>query len=69
MLYEAVPAGAQAVLWWNPLVHVTALMRAGFYPTYEPTFVSPVYVMLFALAPLALGVLLLRVLKARMLDQ
>ncbi len=69
MLYETTPPGAQAVLWWNPLVHVTALMRAGFYPTYEPTFVSPVYVALFALAPLALGVLLLRVLKARMLDQ
>ena len=27
--FESVPANFQAILWWNPLVHVIAVMRAG----------------------------------------
>ena len=44
-VYETVPAKFQAVLWWNPLVHVIAVMRAGFYGTYHPQFVSYPYVL------------------------
>ena len=29
--FESLPAKAQAVLWYNPLIHGVGLMRAGFY--------------------------------------
>jgi capsular polysaccharide transport system permease protein len=47
-LYETVPPQFQAFLWWNPMIHVTALMRAGFYGSYDPAFVSVPYVLGFA---------------------
>ena len=59
-IYEELPRFGQAVLWWNPLMHLTGLMRAGFYPTYQPTYISVPYVLVFALIPLALGLMLLR---------
>ncbi len=68
-LYEDLPFQAQQLLWWNPLIHVTALMRAAFYPIYEPLFVSFPYLMVASLTPLFFGILLLRVLKARIVDQ
>ncbi|WP_333834452.1 ABC transporter permease [Rubrimonas sp.] len=67
-IYEALPRAAQDVIWWNPLMHVTAIMRTGFYPFYEPSYPSVVYVGFFALAPLAVGMLLLRLARARMLE-
>jgi capsular polysaccharide transport system permease protein len=68
-LYEDLPKSAQAVLWWNPLVHLTALMREGFYPVYNPGFVSEAYVAFVSLVLLMLGVLLLRVLRADILER
>ncbi|WP_299031797.1 ABC transporter permease [uncultured Sulfitobacter sp.] len=47
-------------LWYNPLMHVTGMMRAGFYPEYESHYVTPSYVMGIALACMAMGLLLLR---------
>lgn len=67
-LYEDLPRLAQQILWWNPLIHITAMMRTGFYPTYEPTWASPLYVIYFACVPLMLGIMLLRVLRAEMLE-
>ena len=59
-VYETVPAKFQAVLWWNPLVHVIAVMRAGFYGTYHPQFVSYPYVLGIGLATFLVGAYLLR---------
>lgn len=42
-IYESVPQPYRDYLWWNPLVHVVGFMRAGFYPYYEPTYVSAIY--------------------------
>ena len=33
-LYEDMPAEIQFYLWFNPLLHVTGIMRRGFYSTY-----------------------------------
>lgn len=66
--FESLPRAGQDILWWNPLIHITALMRSGFYPVYKPDFVSEFYVLLFALTPLMLGVLLLRALRAEILE-
>lgn len=58
--YEILPSTAQAILWYNPLMHVTALMRAGFYPTYSPDFVSIPYTLAWVLLPMCFGVIMLR---------
>ena len=59
-LYDDMPHVAQDILWYNPLIHVTAASRAGFYPTYDPVFVSPLYV--FGISGVAgvVGLILLR---------
>ena len=43
--FESLPPQAQAILWYNPLVHAVGLMRAGFYGGYDAAYVSPLYVL------------------------
>jgi capsular polysaccharide transport system permease protein len=59
-IYEDLGGIAQDILWWNPLMHVTGILRSGIYPMYDPTYVSTAYVLGFALITLAFGLLLLR---------
>lgn len=59
-LYEDMPLMAQEVLWFNPVLHVTGLMRDGFYPGYAPGYVSVGFVAVCALVPMALGLMLMR---------
>jgi capsular polysaccharide transport system permease protein len=58
--YESVPETFQQILWWNPLVHVIGMMRAGFFGTYHPDFVSLPYVAGIALATFVIGACLMR---------
>jgi len=58
-LYDLMPARAQELLWYNPLIHCIGLMRRGFYPTYEAVYVSQAYVLAIASACLLLGLALL----------
>lgn len=58
-LFEDVPSDIRDILWFNPLFHVTGQMRAGFYPTYDATYVSPLFVIGLGLGLLLLGLLLL----------
>ena len=44
-LYDGVPTAFQAILWWNPMLHVIGLMRSGFYGSYDPAYVSVPYVL------------------------
>jgi len=60
LLYEDMPRLAQEVLWWNPLLHLTGLMRAGFYPAYNPSYFSMAYVCAWGLITLFLGLVTLR---------
>lgn len=60
ILYEDMPTLAQKILWYNPLLHLTATMRQGFYPIYSPQYLSYVYVSLWVLVPMALGLILMR---------
>ena len=59
-ILEDLPASAQDLLWWNPLVHVTGLVRTGFYATYAPNYISVLYTMGVALVAMLAGFLLLR---------
>jgi ABC-type polysaccharide/polyol phosphate export systems, permease component len=67
-IYEDLPEIGQDVLWYNPLIHLTGLMRAGFYPTYEPGYISLAYVGTWVLTPMAFGLLLLRKHHRRILN-
>ena len=58
-MYEDMPPAVQAVLWYNPLLHVTGLMRVGFYPTYAPNYVSILYVLTLSLIVLVMGLVLI----------
>lgn len=58
--FSDLPQAAQAVLWWNPLIHVTGLVRSGFYPTYRPEYVSLTYGFGLALGMIALGMIFMR---------
>ncbi|MDF3856605.1 ABC transporter permease [Paracoccus sp. P2] len=58
-LYDMMPVQAQNLLWYNPLIHCTGLMRRGFYPTYEAGYLSQAYVVALALALMLAGLALL----------
>lgn len=60
ILYEDFPPIGQEYLWYNPLLHLTGLMRAGFYPMYRPDYISLVFVGFCIVVPMAMGLLLLR---------
>ena len=60
LLYDDLPYQAQQYLWYNPLIHITGLMRDGFYPIYRPEYISVTYVLIWALVPMVLGLLLVR---------
>lgn len=58
-IYDDMPPIAQNILWYNPLIHITGLMRQGFYPTYRGDYISVPYVAGIALVCLFLGVVLM----------
>jgi len=58
-LYDTMPPLAQDILWYNPLMHITGLMRTGFYPTYTASYISHVYVVGVSLTLLAMGLILM----------
>jgi len=58
--FESLPEMYRDYLWFNPLIHVTAQMRTGFYPYYEGTFISPAYVFGLSLICTAMGLIFLR---------
>jgi capsular polysaccharide transport system permease protein len=58
--FESLPPQAQAVLWYNPLLHAVGLMRSGFYGGYDAYYVSPGYVLTIAGTSFLLGAYLLR---------
>ena len=60
ILYEDFPPLGQQYLWYNPLLHLTGLMRDGFYPMYRPDYISLIFVGFCILVPMAMGLLLLR---------
>ncbi len=58
-LYDDLPPLGQDILWYNPLMHITGLMRTGFYPSYTAAYVNITYVTLVSLVLLFLGLVLM----------
>lgn len=59
-LYKDVPGLYADIIWFNPIVHWVGLMRAGFYPSYDADYVSPLYVVTLSLVLLSVGLVTLR---------
>jgi capsular polysaccharide transport system permease protein len=68
-LFDDMPLWIQDILWWNPLVHIVAKMREGFYPMYSPDYVSEPYVLAVGFGFLVFAVLLLRKLQGAILER
>ena len=58
-LPENLPDAAASWLWWNPLVHISAVLRQGFYASYDAPDASPLYVFSIATAFGTLGLIAL----------
>jgi capsular polysaccharide transport system permease protein len=58
-IFEDMPPLAQNILWWNPLIHITGLVRTGFYSTYHASYISLPYTFGCALVLLCAGLLFL----------
>ncbi|SMX32701.1 ABC transporter permease [Octadecabacter ascidiaceicola] len=58
-LFEVVPQPYRDILWYNPLVHIVGMMRDGYYPYYQPTYVSVAYPIALGLGLLVIGLFLL----------
>lgn len=67
-IYEDVPGAAQTVLWWNPVMHATGLMRKGFYSTYNGSYISVQYGFGIAMLLIAVGLFFMRSHHQRVLD-
>lgn len=58
-IYEDMPSAVQDILWWNPILHASGLVRSGFYPNYHANYVSLVFCFGSALILIAFGLLML----------
>ncbi len=56
---ESMPEQIQAILWYNPLVHVVGIMRTGIYPSYDAGYVSLLFVFGLGISCFVLGTYLL----------
>lgn len=59
-IYEDLGQTAREILWYNPLIHITGLMRSGIFITYNPSYVNEAYVLGFGLILTLLGLILMR---------
>jgi capsular polysaccharide transport system permease protein len=60
ILIDDLPDWLFHILWWNPIAHVVAEMRHGFYPFYDHGWVSPFYVYMVAAVAFMLGLISLQ---------
>ena len=68
-LFESVPQPYADFLWYNPVIHIVGMMRDGYYPFYQPNYVSVAYPMGIGIVTLMIGLFLLRRYHRDMLDK
>lgn len=68
-IFESVPQPYSDYLWFNPIVHIAGLMRDGFYPFYQPTYVSITYPLAIAALTTMAGLFLLNRYHRDILDK
>lgn len=68
-IYEELPHFGRSVLWYNPIIHITGMMRRGFFGQYEASFVSPLYVFSVSLVLIVVGYVIVGRYYRRIVDQ
>jgi len=59
-IVEDLPTLAANILWYNPIAHLTGLMRSGVFVTYDPQYVSIPYVLGVSMVFFSIGLIFLR---------
>jgi len=59
-MHERVPQPYRGWLEWNPFTHIVSQSRSGFYVSYEPDYIDPVFVFTIAAVCGVVGTLFLR---------
>jgi len=59
-LFDSIPQPFRDYLWFNPLIHLVGLMRAGLYATYDAEYASITYVLGISLFLFLIGMHILR---------
>lgn len=67
--YEDMPSLVQDILWWNPILHATGLVRTGFYPNYYASYVSLEYCFGVVLILITIGLLFLQTYHNKILNR
>lgn len=60
---DMMPEEIQPWLWFNPVLHVTEMIRSGFFVEFESDFALPPYPVIFGLVMVFLGLLVLRAMR------
>lgn len=59
-LFDTLPPWAQAILWYNPLIHIVGENRVGFYSIYEGDYIALAYPISISATCLFLSLAILR---------
>lgn len=57
---EDLPTTAANIIWYNPVAHLTGLMRSGVFATYDPQYISVPYVIGVTMVTLSVALVFLR---------
>lgn len=66
--FWSLPGFAREVLWWNPIIHIVAYLRQGFYPVYDASHASPAYVLGISAVLILTGLIGLRLAPTRVMS-
>lgn len=68
-IFEDMPPLAQSILWWNPIMHATGLVRSGFYANYYASYASLTFCYGISLLLIALSLIFLRAYHTQILNK
>lgn len=68
-MFQNIPEPIRSYIWFNPLIHVTGMMRSAFYLNYQADYVSPAYVFGVSLVVGVTGLMFLRRYHRDILEQ
>lgn len=66
--YDRMPESLRDWLWYNPLLQIIGVMRGGLYMTYDDSYVSYSYILIFSLLLIAISSLVIRMDEGRLIE-
>ncbi len=68
-IMEDMPPAVQNILWWNPMIHATGIVRSGFYSTYYASYASPAYCFAVSFVAIVVGLIFVRAYHEKILER